>query len=72
MMYFDEPIISRFGLPKSMCSCPNCGRTYGTRLTGERVEVSTQFCERCFGKEYSEKMKTACFMDCDSFIANFS
>ena len=68
MMYFDEKIIERFGLPKSMCSCPFCGRTYGTRLTGERVELSTQYCEKCFGKEYPDLLNEASFQNCEDFV----
>lgn len=68
MMYDGEPIIARFGLPKSYCSCPWCGRTYGTRLTGERVELSTQWCEKCFAKEHPDKVAKASFQNCDDFV----
>lgn len=67
MEYQGEKIIERFGLPKSLCSCPNCGRTYGTRLTGGNVELETGYCERCFKKEYKYEGK-AIFKNCEDFI----
>jgi len=68
-MYMGERVIERFMLPQSMCSCPLCGRVYGTRLTGERVEVSTEYCEKCYKKEYPEKAKTVTYKDCEEFVA---
>ena len=68
-MYCGEKIIERFGLPRDMCSCPFCGRVYGTRLTGERVELATQSCERCFVKNHSvEEISSAAFQECNKFV----
>jgi hypothetical protein len=67
--YHGDEIIERFGLPSKMCSCPNCGRVYGTRLTGESVEVSSGFCEKCFTKEFPNIVFDIAYQNCDDFIA---
>lgn len=35
---------------------------------GERVEVSTEYCERYYKKEYPELAPTTTYKDCEEFV----
>lgn len=63
---------NRFGVPDKLCSCPYCGNVYGTKKTGERVELSTNACEKCYAKDNPDLAETAEYMDCDEFVSGFN
>ena len=61
-------INKKYGVPKCYCSCPLCGRVYGSKLTGKYVDSISELCETCRKKEILPNKPV--WIDAMEFVVN--
>lgn len=56
----------KWGIPRSECSCPNCGYEYGHH--GTLVDPKTEFCSTCFKKQLDTEFDSPELISAEMFI----